>query len=491
MTSYSSPAAAPRSALVVAMAVLLVTVVGCGSSQLTPTPADTPATKPPTTLETASPTGPTPVLIDTDLGADDTLALPFLLREPSLDVAAVTVVGTGLVHCAQGLENLMALLTTLRTAELPISCGRSEPLAGSHAFPDEWRAGADAGYGLSLDRRPVSVPTQSAPEVIQSVAESSPRPITIIALGPMTNLAEAFQANPTLAEHVDRIVAMGGAVDVTGNVDLGSGLIAAEWNVYADPTAMDIVLRAGVPITLVPLDATNDVPVNADFLARLEADHAAAPADIAYELLSRGALTAIDSFWDPLAAVVAVDEQVTTLETMPLQVVVDEGPDSGRLVRSDAGEPIRVATSADRSAFEDRYLSGLRVGAPRAHPFQLSGTMTLRFDGETCVDERPDAPSVGTWQIQAASTATGPTVFALVRFHEGYGWSDLLDYVATATDSVEQPSFVDVPAYSAVDGTGSTTMIANLEPGRYGMVCLSVADTPRAFPASGLFTVGE
>ena len=55
----------------------------------------------------------------------------------------------------------------------------------------------------------------------------------------------------------------------------------------------------------------------------------------------------------------------------------------------------------------------------------------------------------------------------------------------------QQPSFVDVPAYSAVDARGSTTMIANLEPGRYGMVCLSVADTPYAFPASGLFTIGE
>jgi inosine-uridine nucleoside N-ribohydrolase len=474
------------------VAVLLIAIAGCNATEVSPTAAGTPSPAASDTLETASPAGPTPLLIDTDLSADDTLALPFLLREPSLDVAAVTVVGTGLVHCAQGLEHLTALLTTLQAGELPISCGRSEPLAGTHAFPSEWRAGADAGYGLSLDPRPVTVPSLSAPELIKSVAAASTRPITIVALGPMTNLAEAFQADPPLADQVARIVAMGGAVDVPGNVDLGSGPTAAEWNVYADPTAFDIVLRAGVPITLVPLDATNDVPVNADFIAQLETDHEAAPADIAYELLLRGALTTLDSFWDPLASVTAVDEGVVTLDTIPLRVVVDEGSDSGRLERSDDGVPVRVATSADRGAFESRLLSGLRAGAPRANPFLVTGTMDLRFDGETCVEERPEVVTAGVWLIRGESTATGSTVFVIVLFHEGYGWDDLVDYVTTAPDPTAQPTFVDVPAYSFVDGPGSATMTADLGPGPYGFVCLSAGDAgPLAVPAGGPFTVGE
>jgi inosine-uridine nucleoside N-ribohydrolase len=490
MASNIRPATVLERVRIAWVAVLLIAVAGCNASEVSPIAAGTASTAPTGTLEAASPTGPTPVLIDTDLSADDTLALPFLLREPSLDVAAVTVVGTGLVHCAQGLEHLTALLTTLQVGELPISCGRSEPLSGSHAFPPEWRAGADAGYGLSLDPRPVSVPSQSAPELIRSVAAASTRPITIVALGPMTNLAEAFGADAALADHVARIVAMGGAVDVPGNVDLGSGPTAAEWNVYADPAAFDAVLRAGVPITLVPLDATNDVPVNADFIAQLETDHEAAPADIAYELLVRGALTTFDSFWDPLAAVTAVDEGVVTLDTIPLRVVVDEGPDSGRLERSDGGIPVRVATSADRGAFESRLLSGLRVGASRANPFRVTGTMDLRFDGDTCVDERPETLAPGVWSIVGSSTTPGSTGFAIVLFHAGYGWDDLVDYVATRTDSTAQPAFVDVPGFAVTEGPGSATMIADLGPGTYGLVCLAVSDTgSRVVLASGPFTV--
>ena len=483
--------------LLAVLAVLAVVVGACGSAG-TPTGSSESAPASPTAAPqatpTAPPTGPAPTLIDTDMSSDDTMALPFLLREPSLDVLAVTVVGTGLVHCGAGLQAVTSILATLGIDDVPVSCGRGEPLAGTHAFPAEWRAAADDGFGLTLERRSVSVADEDAPALIRSLAGSAARPITIVALGPLTNIAEALRDDASLAARIERIVAMGGAVDVPGNVSLGEWddpPLAAEWNVYADPTAADIVFRSGVPIILVPLDATNHVPLNSAFVAALAADHAAASADIAYELLMKHGVAPGEFFWDQLASVVAVDESVATFETMKLRVATAEGPDSGRISRAEDGASIRVAMSADAKAFEARFLAGLRLGPPRPNPFVLAGSFTARFDGTTCVDEAPDTLAAGDWIVPVETTAAETTAFVVLRFHEGAGWDDLLEYFATAADPTAQPSFVDVSAYSFVEAPGPANMIASLTPGSYGIVCFHLTEkAERVFPGSGPFTVG-
>ena len=479
------------------LAVLAMAVGACGSSGAPTRPSASPpavGTAAPSLSPAAPPTGPDPVIIDTDLSSDDTMALPFLLREPGIDVLAVTVVGTGLVHCGAGMQAVTNILATLGIDGVPVSCGRDEPLAGTHAFPAEWRAAADDGFGLALERRSVSMPALDAPALIRSLAGSAARPITIVALGPMTNLAEAMRDDASLAARIERLVVMGGAIDVPGNVALGAPddpPLPAEWNVYADPTAADIVFRSGVPITLVPLDATNHVPLNSAFVVALEADHVAAAADIAYELLMKHGVAPGEFFWDQLASVVAVDESVATFETMNLSVETTEGPDSGRISRADDGASIRVATSADAKAFEARFLAGLRLGPPRPHPFVSAGTFAARFDGSTCVDEAPDVLAAGDWIVTVQTTAAGTTAFVVVRFHEGAGWDELLEYFATAEDPTAQPSFVDVAAYSIFEAPGSATLIAPVTPGSYGLVCLHIAaDVNRGFAGSGPFTVG-
>jgi pyrimidine-specific ribonucleoside hydrolase len=492
MTRGSHKAGSPAAVAVLVAALTLVSAA-CGGAG---SPSSSPAS-PPVAGVTSSPVaslaGRPQVVIDTDMSLDDTMALPFLLREPGIDVLAVTVVGTGLVHCLDGLQVVARIMATLRSGDIPTSCGRSEPLAGTHAFPDAWRAAADDGYGLALERSPVSVPDQTAPELIGSIAASSARPITVVALGPLTNLAEALQGNPGLASRIERIVAMGGAVDVPGNVSLGaegSPPLAAEWNVYADPTAADIVFRSGMPITLVPLDATNQVPVTQEFVSALEADHAAAPADIVYELLARRGVLPGDYFWDPLASVVVVDEAAASMETIKLRIVTAEGPDSGRTARADDGVPVQVALTADRAAFEERFLAGLRVGAARPTPFTLAGTIAVRFDGTTCVDERPATMSAGDWMLEASTTAAGTSAVVVMRFHEGAGWDQLLAYIRTAKDPTAQPDFLDVAGLAGFDAPGTSRAVVDLVPGHYGIVCLDVAGTtPRAVPASGAFEV--
>ncbi len=134
---------------------------------------------------------------------------------------------------------------------------------------------------------------------------------------------------------------MAGTIDAPGNISYGdtSPADGVEWNVGADPDAMAAVLALDVPITLVGLDATDDVPVPADIVDQLASDHAAAGADIAYEMYARTPFLADsgNSYWDPLAAVTLTDPSVAGWEDMTL-AMEPTGPAAGHLVR-DRGRP--------------------------------------------------------------------------------------------------------------------------------------------------------
>ena len=156
---------------------------------------------------------------------------------------------------------------------------------------------------------------------------------------------------------------------------------------------MAAVLALDVPMTLVGLDATNDVPVPADIVDQLSADHAAAGADIAYEMYVRTPFLADggNSYWDPLAAVTLTDPSDRRLGGHDGRDGA-HGPGAGRLSRDPGGRPVRVAMSADREAFMARVpRPPCGPGAPRSNPFAIAGSMEVRWDGTSCtVVDPPD-----------------------------------------------------------------------------------------------------
>ena len=307
-----------------------------------------------------------------------------LLRDPALDVRAIAIDGTGLVHCAGGRRVTRYLLEQLGREDVPFACGRESAGPNGRPFPDDWRSTADAAYGLDID--PViesGIPAQASDLIARAIAES-PVPPLIVALGPWTNLADALAADPSLADRVAGIHAMAGVIDAPGNV-LVDGMNETdrlEWNVVADADAFAAVMALDIPVDLVPLDATDDVPVPPDLLERLEEDHAAAGADLAYELLvrfpERLSLPG-GQLWDELAALAVSDQSLVTWEEASVRVT-----EAGRIDGDPAGRPIRFATAADRGAVEAALLAGLRRGGPRLDPFSIRGEVTFRWDGTTC-----------------------------------------------------------------------------------------------------------
>lgn len=330
-------------------------------------------------LSTPSPTAATPipynadprvVIIDTDMAADDWMAILYLLQRPDVRVAAITVTGAGEAHCAQGVQHALGLVALSRSEAVPVACGRETPLQGDHAFPASWRESVDSLLGLTLPAGEDSVSDQTAVELLVSVIRSSPEPITALTLGPLTNVAEAFQGDPALADRLDRIVIMGGAVDVPGNVGasrVGIENAVAEWNLYVDPSAAQVVFQSGAAITLVPLDATNHVPLTARFNDGLRDNHPTPEAAFVFDVLTQKR-DFIDSggysFWDPLAAALLTDETLATIEDRNLCVVATEGPESGWTRPGEECPQVRVAVSADARRFEQMFVDALNLPSP-------------------------------------------------------------------------------------------------------------------------------
>ena len=298
-----------------------------------------------------------PVLIDTDPGIDDALALLFAWGSPELAVEAITTVA-GNVPVEVATTNAFRLLELRRPVPRPpVAVGAARPLARPLLTAVKYH-GQD-GLGdlpdwAPVPERPVAAGATSV--ILEAARRLGPR-LTLIALGPLTNVALALDADAAAMGRVGRVIVMGGAVDVPGNVTP-----TAEFNLHVDPDAAARVFASGLPIDLVPLDATRQALL---LRHELTAALARTPGPVAARVAAfteRGFRVDREGgargmiLHDPLAVGVAVEPTVVTWERARLGIG-HEGE-----TRHAAGAPnCRVARVVDR----DRFLS---IFLPRLCP---------------------------------------------------------------------------------------------------------------------------
>ena len=197
------------------------------------------------------------IVIDTDPGVDDAVAILLALASPELEVVALTTV-TGNVHLEKTTLNARRLLDLAGRPDVVVAAGMAEALAGSPAH--EGGVHGEDGLG-DLDWEEPSVPVHpdGAVEVLRAAIEAGP--LTVVAIGPLTNLAVLLQRHPGIEREVEHVVIMGGA-SFQGNVTP-----AAEFNIWVDPEAARIVFAAEWRLTLMPLDLTHQAFLNDEDLA--------------------------------------------------------------------------------------------------------------------------------------------------------------------------------------------------------------------------------
>jgi pyrimidine-specific ribonucleoside hydrolase len=295
---------------------------------------------------------PIPLVIDTDPGIDDALALLLALASPEVDLRLVTTVH-GNVELAQTTENALRVLHLAGRADVPVAAGARESLV--HPQPERAGHGSAGLGGVELPPSPALPDPRPAVVALADLLMTSPEPVTVAAVGPLTNIALLLRVFPDAAARIGRLVVMGGSAWRGGNVTA-----AAEFNVWADAEAAQAVLTSTLPTVLVGLDVTLPTVLDEDGIARFAAAGpiGARAAAILRQYVdhARGAYgTTGVVVHDALAVVEAI--LPGTLGTVRRDVVVDTGLGFGRgqtLVdrRRVSGAPtaVEVAERVDSAA---------------------------------------------------------------------------------------------------------------------------------------------
>ncbi len=299
------------------------------------------------------------------MAVDDWFAILYLANHPDADVRAVTVTGAGEAHCGPGVRNALDLMALADNEGAFVTCGTDTPYPGGHVFPLSWRRDMDSLLGLTIHTAITEPVSLQASELLIKMANESKEKLTIVALGPLTNLAEAIETDPTFATKLEMVYIMGGAFRVLGNIHESSPNLAntvSEWNIYADPKAAQIVAASGTPLTWVPLDATNYVPMSREFYENLKANTKTPSTQFVYDTLTKDDEFTRPSgwyFWDPLTAAIALDESIATIEQ--LKITIDAGDElvDGDTKEAENGILTRVATKANATDFSDLFIKVL------------------------------------------------------------------------------------------------------------------------------------
>ena len=305
-----------------------------------------------------------PIILDTDPGVDDALAIMLALGSPELDVIGICTV-SGNVPLKTGTRNAQGLLQLLDRADIPIFAGADTPLKRDPVFATEVHG--ESGMGQAVLPEPSQEVKGDAVDFLVQTLSDQPGEITIIAVGPLTNLALAEQRQPEILQKARQVIVMGGAIAETGN-----STPVAEFNFYADPHAAQIVVHSGAALLIVPLDATRQV-----ILSESDIENQIAPLQTVasqfvgdavqnvlalYRQLGREPIVYLH---DPLAVGAAIVPELLRVETLYIDIETSGDLTLGQVVTDRRGlplpyrlgKPVNCAMHVNAEAFLPLFLT--------------------------------------------------------------------------------------------------------------------------------------
>jgi inosine-uridine nucleoside N-ribohydrolase len=266
----------------------------------------------------------TRVILDCDPGHDDALAILLAAASPAIDLVGITT-AAGNQTLEKTTLNARRVCTVAAIRDVPIAAGGDQPLSR----PPQIASAIHGPSGLDGPDWPEPTVQTDARHAVDLIAEAAAEaPLTLVAVGPLTNVALALRRGPELASRIERVVLMGGAIG------LGNWTPSAEFNIWFDPEAAEAVFASGLPITMVPLEVTHRALATEDVVARVEA-LGTPVARMTTALLRYFASTYERVFGfpapavhDPCAVAWLIDSSI--VETQPMRVAVETGSDLTR-----------------------------------------------------------------------------------------------------------------------------------------------------------------
>ncbi len=265
----------------------------------------------------AAAVAPKKVIIDTDPGTDDAIAIMLALNSPELDVRALTVV-PGNVTAEQGLENALRMVSLANRCDIPVAGGAQHPLFQKLITAEYWH-GKNGLANVELPPSKCKADARFGPDLIIQMVHQYPHQITLLPIGPETNIALAVLKDPSIVPLVKEVIVMGGSIS-GGNVNA-----AAEANIYGDPEAAQIVFQAGWPLTMVGLEIGNMTLFTRKDVEQLAKTHG--PENDFMVAVSQYLVGMSDKFggegspmYDPTAIGAAIDPTMVKTNTMHVDV---------------------------------------------------------------------------------------------------------------------------------------------------------------------------
>ena len=291
------------------------------------------------------------VIIDTDPGLDDAIAILFALGCGKFDVLGLTTVA-GNIGLDRTTGNAGGLLAVMERGDIPVIRGADIPLTRELQDLIAIVHGTDGLKGVPLPK-PLATPLDNAPDwIARTLAAAEPGSIDILALGPLTNVAHVLTEHPELINRIGEIIVMGGTINEPGNSGPNS-----EFNFASDPEAASVVIGSPAKVRIIPLDVTRKVRAQVDYVESLP--------DTPHGRLARELLTAYlqdgrqsRPLHDPCVMLAALEPGIFTVENLRLDVDLGDDPDAGRLLIDRRGKLVDVALGVDA----ERALALLRTG---------------------------------------------------------------------------------------------------------------------------------
>jgi inosine-uridine nucleoside N-ribohydrolase len=331
--------------------------------------------------------GPSRVIIDTDPGVDDALALLLAMRSPELKIEAITPVA-GNVPLELTLPNALRMVEISGRTDIPVAAGAAGPLM--RRLVTAAYAHGENGLGGAVFPEPKIRPVaEPAANLIREIVRKYPGEVTLLPIGPLTNIATALNLDSELAAMVRGIVMMGGSLS-GGNITP-----AAEFNIYVDPEAARIVFQSGIPITMVGLDATRKTALTEEHVRVLEAAQnpvSQAAAKIARNSINlnreRGFLVG-PNMHDSLAVAGFLDPSLLTLKEYYVDVETIGELTAGETL----GYSPRAGDLKRKSGTEKQDLNmSIRGSAPTLASTRISPVLRDRFVPNAKVAVDVDSP---------------------------------------------------------------------------------------------------
>jgi inosine-uridine nucleoside N-ribohydrolase len=292
-----------------------------------------------------APRAPKKIVIDTDPGTDDALAILLALNSSELDVRAITIVA-GNVTADLGLENALKVTSLAGRCDIPVAQGAVHPLFQKLNTEEFWNGRNGLG-GAELPPSRCHAAEQFGPDLIIEMVHRYPNEIVLVPIGPLTNMALAVSKDPSIVPLVREVVLMGGSIS-GGNVNA-----ASEFNIHSDPEAASIVFDARWPITMVGLDVTEHTLITDADVARLESTRGPeskfAAAVARFQIGTyQGTGFGGGAVHDALAVGAVIDSSFLTTQAMRVDIETDGKFTRGETVGNRSNAVDRVVSKGDR-----------------------------------------------------------------------------------------------------------------------------------------------